>query len=365
MNLDGTDATSVLAWDAAHWLVADVDELLGALDREATRMERVRRALRWRWHPDRNLDADAQTVFVSIERLFSEASVKLSDGYARGHPGRLPALELRGAHGQHYRFRHRFEFSTGDARGYCGEHRIAYVYPAGAGAIVGAFEHRVANLPFADAPMRAAMAAVLPGGCRRFAAPEGEVVVLAKPRDFVPLPVVVHMMQRPWRAQDVAWIVSSLLNLCCYLDYAGLGHQAVLPGNCLISPSGHGVLLAGGWGYASPVGDPLTALPSASAALAPPSYLLKREVSGHLDRYLLRALALDLLVEAGSTGIDGPTGRHVPAPMYEFLQLPPATTAAADYTRWQQALWQSFGERRFTPFALSVDDVYAQASTVY
>ena len=36
--------------------------------------------------------------------------------------------------------------------------------------------------------------------------------------------------------------------------------------------------------------------------------------------------------------------------------------ALDDYQRWQQVLWDSFGERRFTPLAITADDIYQMAS---
>jgi hypothetical protein len=45
--------------------------------------------------------------------------------------------------------------------------------------------------------------------------------------------------------------------------------------------------------------------------------------------------------------------------MQDFLTLPPAETAIADYEQWQRTLWDSFGERRFVPLGISPDDIYA------
>ena len=72
-----------------------------------------------------------------------------------------------------------------------------------------------------------------------------------------------------------------------------------------------------------------------------------------LDRYLLRAAARELLsAHFVST----------PSAMKDFLTLPPAATAIMDYTRWQQCLWDCFGERQFSPLAVDPDDIYEMPS---
>lgn len=363
--------TPVTQWDAVRWLSADANAVLAACESSSAALVEARRSLRWWWHPDRNHAPAAAAVFAQVESLFSDALTMLetaSRPSLKGWQAGVPQpLELKDGDGRHYRFHHQFAFDSGDAVAYCGRRRVAYQYPDEARAVVEAFEARLAALPFADAHMRRGMGHSVPQCCATYsnANPSSAgagVVVVQKPREFVPLVAVTEALEGVWAPRDVAWVVSGLFNLACYLEFAGLAHQAILPGNCLISPAGHGVLLAGGWGYAQPDGAPLTWLPAASAAVASPTYMAARRADCRFDRHLIRALALTLLAGAGTHGRSRAEPRHRDDAMHEFLYLPPADSAVVDYGRWQHALSQTFGERRFTPLAVSAEDVYAAAT---
>ena len=53
--------------------------------------------------------------------------------------------------------------------------------------------------------------------------------------------------------EHIAWIISRLLNIRCYLQHIGITHNCIDVNTVSVNPSNHWVWLFGGWWYARPL----------------------------------------------------------------------------------------------------------------
>ena len=99
----------------------------------------------------------------------------------------------------------------------------------------------MAGLRFADGRMAAQLQPGLPEIAARFETADrlALALVLRKAPDLLLLSDVLAHFNGRMDARQVAWIISSLLNLACYLDYARLAHNAILTDAVFISPPRH------------------------------------------------------------------------------------------------------------------------------
>lgn len=88
------------------------------------------------------------------------------------------------------------------------------------------FIRQAGGLEYASAEMCIALAPLLPNIAGQVWGPEGGLVVIRRPGGFVRLADLFEFYRLrnpsfPVPAEHVAWILSGLLNLACYLAYRG------------------------------------------------------------------------------------------------------------------------------------------------
>lgn len=152
--------------------------------------------------------------------------------------------------------------------------------------------------------------------------------------------------------RHVMWMISSLLNTCCYLEIQKTAHCALLPHYLLVSPDMHSVALTGPPMYATPYGTRPKAVPQRVLDLFP--RLKTKGVvveNSRLDLTLVRALALETL---GLTTAGLPRATDLHEGLRKWLASPAPDSAVKDYVAWEEAR----GKRAFTPYGITANEMY-------
>ena len=305
------------------------------------------------WHPDRCSRPEATAVFQHLSRLYATAERKLRNG-AWQTPG---LLTLRGSDGTRYQIRYlcEREFELGqlfigpETATWLVEKQHADLFQNGLDAISG--------LRFADGRMAAQLQPGLPEIAARFETADCLALVLRKAPDLLLLSDVLEHFDGRMDARHVAWIVSSLLNLACYLDYAKLAHNAILTDAVFISPPRHSSALLGGWWYAVRQGQAMRAAPALTVQYAPFDVINHQRGDIRTDLELVRAVGRALLGDISGARLA--RDKAAPPAMLDWLRLPASGSPVQEYQTWQgRVLKASFGERRFVKLDLAVNDLY-------
>ena len=310
------------------------------------------RALVSIWHPDRCRRAEANPVFQHLNRLYDAAVQKLQKGFWQT----ADLLTLRATDGTRYEISYRREHEFELGRLFIGAETVTWLVGKEHADL---FENALAvinSLPFADGRMAAEMQPALPEIAAQIETRDQLALVMRKAPDWLLLRDVLDLCGGRMDARHVAWIISSLLNLACYLDFARLAHNAILSNAVFISPQQHSSALLGGWWYAVRQGQPLRAAPAATVQYAPPDAITRKRSDIRTDLELVRAVGRELLGDM--TGARLARDKAAPQPMLDWLRLPASGSPVRDYQTWQQALKASFGERRFVKLNLSTTDLY-------
>jgi hypothetical protein len=314
--------------------------------------EEVRRAfkrLATRWHPDVCADPRATEVFAHLVRLRDAAlgpkrpvtsitrTLHTRDGRALG----LSPLSL-------------VPLDTGELL--VGRRSLTWVYRADVSDLAETEARTISGFRFADDKMRAQMSPFLPTLDKRIALTDGgEALVMARHADEVLLADMLRV-KGAVPAEHAAWIGSGLLNIACWLGWAGLVHGAISPETVLISPETHTVRLMGGWGFSTSTGARPSALPGRTLALAPRLSVKGEVVDARLDLELIRRTLREALGDpSGASLLRG----GAPEPIGRWLVMPPSRSAREDYTDWLSVLERVWGKRRFVRWDLTPETVYA------
>ena len=309
-----------------------------------------------RWHPDVNKDPQAQAVFARLNKLYDNVLDKIKNK-TWSKPGEL---SLRGKDGKirTVKYRRKHSFELGEM--VYGDRVICYVVKPEHKDLFGQFmETAKHGFKYENDDMKSEIERYLPSILDSFETDKGEhVVVLSKTPDVFLLKDVLDFQNGEMNPKHVAWIMSSLYNLACYLGYAGLTHNGISEMTCFVSPKHHSVMIFGGWWYSRRVGSKLNALPKLSAETAPSEMLQTKVADYRLDLRLIRQLGLTLLGDPSGSVIIHTD--KAPKPMLDFLRGITQGDARQDYSNWEKARDKSFGKRRFVELEVKSSDIYKE-----
>ena len=304
------------------------------------------------WHPDRCRQAEANEVFQHINRLYDAAVQKMQKGVWQT----TDLLSLRASNGTRYEISYRREHEFELGRLFIGTETVTWLVGKEHADLFESALAVINGLPFADGRMVAEMQPALPEIAAHIETRDQLALVMRKAPDLLLLCDVLDHCGGRMDARHVAWIISSLLNLACYLDYAKFAHNAILSNAVFISPQQHSSALLGGWWYAVRQSQPMRAAPAVTVQYAPPEAIARKRGDIRTDLELMRAVGRELLGDI--TGARLARDKAAPQPMLDWLRLPSCGSPVHDYQTWQQVLKASFGERRFVKLNLSTIDLY-------
>jgi hypothetical protein len=361
--LEGTEMRNLDCLNAEKLLSINSPESL--FSSSAAEAKKEYRLLALRWHPDNSKEAEAVSVFSHIAQLYRQAQTKLSDG-SWDEPVEKAELEQKGMK----RFRmengrikevdylaiHPFELGTM----YVGDHHVTYQVSSDFTDLFQNGRRQIRELRFQDEDMSQEMSRYLPQMLDAYRTKNFNFLVVRKTPDQLLLADVLKQFADGIEPiEHIGWIINVLLNVCCYLEWSGLTHNAISASNFFISPLRHSGALLGGWWYSVPAGSTLSALPDRTVDIMPPDILVEKTAIIRTDLELVRAIGRELL---GSAALKtGSADCSVAVQLNEWLILPSLGEAVADYRDWKyKVLEDCFGEPKFVPMHLTSANLYKE-----
>lgn len=302
------------------------------------------RRLMTRWHPDHNAHPRAQDVFIHLRQLYDKGLCAVK------------SLHFDFENDSHQTFRIQYleqePFELGQV--YRGEHQLVYHFDAKHKALAQDAEQFLKHLSFENAAMKQQMTPLLPRIKAIQWGPKGGLWVIHKDPALIRLTDLLEHTKEPLDPRHVAWIMSGLYHLSCYLNFAKRVHQGIDLRSVWIEPLKHEVVLLGGWYFSQQQDQTIGILPRFAAEVAGAKYRDQKQAKAVLDHALIQRIGRTLLGDASGQRMLSST----PTPMVEALRLASSESAVALYQRWKQALLLSFGKPKYVPMTLSSTDIY-------
>lgn len=329
--------------------ITEPEELFPSSD--AAECQKMFRAFALEWHPDKHLDdkedaRQAQEVFSHINSLYDQVLEKIIRGtWSRPFFFEAP---LRTGKKFSFSFKRKFPFELGMT--YIGEDHVTYVVEAKNETFVRNYESATGRFTYGSDRMRAEVERYLPNPTFERLADGRHIVAVPKTPDLLRLRDVLSFYKGMIDAKHVAWIGSSLHNLCCYFSYAGIVHNDISLDTYFISPQYHSGALLGGWWYAVPKGGKLSQVPRRTFDLLPSEVRIEKKATVKIDLELTRAIGRELLDHPLSTS---------PKPLQNWFKSISSEEPVEEYRKWKETLEESFGVRRFTKMDVTSEEVYS------
>ena len=303
------------------------------------------------WHPDNNNHPDATRVFTKITELYNYALELLANGQWE----KTNYILISKADGKKISLNYDtcFDFELGTC--YVTKTKIVYVLGSDKEKYYSNAIQRIKSLQYKDKKMEDDLSRFFPKLYQSFKTNNDEfVIVLDKTEDVYPLKNVLEYFDHKIDDKHVAWIISRLCNLTCYLKYSGLVHNGININNCFISPRHHSILLLGGWWYATGEGDAMIGTTKDIFFIMSVTAKGSKKSSALTDLESVKLLGRQLLGETNCRKLA--LDSSIPKPFINFLIGGSSDNSYEEFSKWDKALEDSYGKRRF--INMEIKNVY-------
>lgn len=320
----------------------------------AAAAEKEARVLFKKWHPDYCSDQRANEVFHRLRTLDEAADRKIAEG-SWETPGLLRITSTNGSQFE-MRYARKVDLEVGSM--YIGRKFVGFDIPTANLDLLANAERQLTALTYATPAMRNEFVRYFPEVARKVETPTGAFLVLNKDPGMLLLQDVLAHYKGKMPPRHVAWVISRLLNIACYLELQGkVAHNAIGSDTVFISPEWHSAHLLGGWWFATGLGVPMKAASQRMLLCAPPDVLQKKVGDRRTDMEMIQALGREMLGDM--SGVRLAKDATVPPALVDWLQLSTHQSAVATYRDWQErVLMEAFGERKFVRMDVTHDALY-------
>jgi len=326
-------------------LVTTPEQIFSTMDEDI--IHREYRKMMLDVHPDKNKHPKASVAASHVANLYKQALEKVKIG-VWDTPG---IVFIKANTGQTFKLKYFYSGDFALGKFYIGTKHLSYHIKPEHNKLFENAVSMISSFKYKSDKMKTEVSKYLPNIEKNITTVDGErVLVLKKEPDMIRLADVLKYLKGSIDPKHIAWILSSLHNLCCYFHVEAICHNDISIENYYISPEGHSGALYGGWWYSRHSGEKLLSVPNRTFKLMPSKQVDSKIASRNLN--------LELIRDIGTTLLGGKTD---PAPMTNWFKLPPMKNAIEDYKIWyNKVLIDSFGKHKYVKLDLTSKEVYSK-----
>lgn len=150
--------------------------------------------------------------------------------------------------------------------------------------------------------------------------------------------------------RDLAWMISRMCDLACFLKVSDIVHNGLEPANLFISPKNHTISLLGGWQYAVKSGQKMNGVSREIFDLMPSKARSTGIATSETDIESIRRIFQKIV-----QGKD-----NIPIPIMNWIVKGSSEDAFHEFVLWDTALEKAYGARKFKVFSAEADKIYSQ-----
>lgn len=294
------------------------------------------------WHPDTNKNKKSSDVFTKITELYNKAIELLEKGTWEKTNYILISKENGKKIAINYETT--FEFELGIC--YVCKTKIVYILDSDKEKYYKNTLSSIRCLHYKDKKMENDLSRFFPKLYDNFISSDGKyVIVLDKTEDVVPIKSVFEYFDNKIDDKHVAWMISRLCNLSCFLKFNGLVHNGININNCFISPQCHSVLLLGGWWYTTKEDDSMIGTTKDIFSIMSVSAKGSKKSNSLTDLESIKLLGRQLLGETNCRKLA--LDKSIPQPFINYLIGGSGDNSYDEFSKWDKALNDSYGKRKF------------------
>lgn len=304
------------------------------------------------WHPDKHTkdSVNSEEVFKHIKVLYNEAIRKLNlgifDDMVKFHTLDGKSFELK--------FLKQETFELGIS--YISHTHLAYCYKKEFKDFYENYLNNIKHFSFANEKMEKEIKKTLPQLVINFETEEFFVIIIKKDKSLIQLKEVLNYYKGKIEPRHIAWIINSIYNIACYLNYNNLCHQNININNYYIDPLNHYGALLGGWSYSANTNKKLIGLPKSSIQICSPSILKDKKATHTLDLELIKQIAREILGDSSGIFFNN---KEIPSKLIQWTKHASKNNAIEEYKNFNLILNEIYGKRKYLKMELNEKAIYS------
>lgn len=348
MNIDNLTATEILK------ISLDSPEELYVVKNEVE-LKKVYRKLSMKWHPDRQENKlDTSSVFAHLQVLYESALKKIGSGIWTNKN----ELIIKSDSGSEFELKYLKKEGFELGQKYIGSSYVMWIFEKENNDLAKRMLSFIKSFKYPNDNMKKEISKNLPIIKKEFLSDGKQVIILDKDKESINLKDLLIHFNNKIDPKHVAWILSCLYNLSCYLEYSKIMHGGISIENIFVNPSQHSLSLLGGWWYAHKDEEKLIALNKHAVNIAPPKLIDNKIADKVLNLEMIKLVGRELL--GNKNGVYLLKDKSIPMPLIYWLRDASGNNAFKEYEFWQNnILKNSFGVRRFTKMEIQPSDIYS------
>lgn len=325
-------------------------KLPGDLFSSPENMEKEFTELAQRWHPDKM--GGNSIVMAHVNSLHAQGREMVASGNWKSSNKRFFTL----SNGRTVRISFLSENDFELGKWYLCESVCVYAFNTGS-----AINFKLPKFRFRNTSMTDEFTAYLPRIIDQYEVNNGKkLIVINREKDLVLLRDLLAWFGNAVPPKHVAWILSSLYNLCAFFKYNGIVHHSINLNTYFISPAKHKGVLLGGWWYHKGFDRRMKVVPKSTYDVMTLDTKKSKKATPITDLECVKLIGRQLLGSAsGSTLYSNP---DIPKPMIQFLRTISSENAYKEYEAWTNVLQESFGPKKFIEMDCNADEIYKKPS---
>lgn len=312
--------------------------------------KKVYRDLAHKWHPDLCKDPSASEVFSKINELYRMAEKMILNGtWEKSNYITIPCKNNKKI-GISYDVCYSFELG----KYYVTKTNVIYVFDYDKSKYYFNALKNINSIKYENEQLKNNFQESMPEKNSNFEANDGRyILILNKPEGIYPLRAVLEYFDNKIYDKHVAWIISRLSNIACFLEYNNLVHNGICVDNCFISPENHTIHLYGGWWYTTAIGEKMLGTTSGIYSVMSASAKGKKTSSVVTDLESIKLIGRELLGDNSGKVLKS---LSIPEGFIKFVTEGSGKSAFQEFEKWDKLLTMSYGKRVFVP--MEIENLY-------
>ena len=306
------------------------------LDRDENKIREQYREYAKIIHPDICTEDGAVDAFQKLYGLYTRALENLKNGTWEQNE----MLWVPGQKGIKYLNKKPFELGTR----YVTDDEVIYIFDSGKEKYLKQFLDSIQKLKNAVPNLVAGFKMRFP----RVNHSTSNALYLAKKSKEYPLDSAIAAYKNTMDGRTIAWMISRMCDLLCYLDHVELVHNGLKMDNIFVNFEDHTISIYGGFWYAVPKRTRMIGAPKEIFDLMPSSVKTSKMSDPITDAESVKAMFRDI-IKGNST---------VPEPVKRWLNSGSTSEPVTEFKKWDYELEAAYGERKFFSFSVNPDEIY-------
>lgn len=303
------------------------------------------------FHPDVNSNLKyADKACVKITEMYNKAIELLE----KGKWEETNKIFFKDINGKKYSLKFKKEYSFELGSYYVSNTHIAYVLSKNNKKYYDAYIKNVSNIKYKNSDMEKEFKRYFPEIVCTFETSDSYVIIIKKTEDVYLLSEIMNYYNGKIPPTHVAWIISRLCNICCFLKSNSIVLNGLDFNSIFISPRFHSIMVYGGWWYSTKEDEKMIGTSNFIFNTMPLSSRNSKQSKSTTDIESVKMVAKHLLNNSNLNKVKDVT----PKQFYEWINSGSSSDSFSEFQKWTDAMLASFGKRKFVKMEIDLNKIY-------